>query len=122
MKSSFVHRSRRVLLTGLGFAAVALLASEPVPDGLKVASPDGTIAVELSTDGALSYRVLVDGVEALGASRLGLRLRDGELGREVAVVSSTGHAEDTTWTNPFGKQREVRDRHNELTLTLRERA
>jgi hypothetical protein len=28
---------------------------------------------------------------------------------------------DTSWVNPLGKRRDVRDRHRELAVTLRER-
>ncbi|HYP16981.1 MAG TPA: glycoside hydrolase family 97 protein [Opitutus sp.] len=112
----FVLRSCFVaLLVSVGAAFAATAAP------LSVTSPDGKITVEVKADGPLTYRVQVDGVAALADSRLGLRLRDGEFGRAVTVVTSAQRESDTTWTNPFGKQREVRDHHRELAVTLREK-
>ena len=85
-------------------------------------SPDNTIEVSVNAQGPLSYSVSVDGRPVLGTSRLGLRFRDGvELGRNVDLVKSVRDSTDTTWENPFGKRRHVRDQHNELRLVLRER-
>ena len=88
---------------------------------LELRSPDGRIAVAVNPSGVLTYRVAVDGVPLLNESRLGLRLRDGEIGRDVALVKAEHNDVDTTWTNPLGKRRQVRDHHRELALTLRER-
>lgn len=101
----------------------ALLAAGPLSaeTSILVDSPDGRISVQVSAAGPLRYRVDVDGVPALNDSRMGLRLRDGALGRDVELVGTDRRDSDTHWTNPFGKQRDVRDNHHELTLTLRER-
>ena len=108
-----------VLHLALAVFAPALSAQD-LPGALSVASPDGKIAVQLNTVGPLAYRVAVDGITILNDSRLGLRLRDGELGRDVTLVSADRTERDTTWINPLGKQRSVRDHHRELTVTLRE--
>ena len=112
------------------FAAVAAIsaaetrAADPASTNatLELRSPDGRIVVTVNPSGALTYRVSVDGVPMLNESRLGLRLRDGELGRDVALVKADRAEADTTWTNPLGKRRQVRDHHRELALTLRERS
>jgi alpha-glucosidase len=99
-------------------------AANPAPTNaaLELRSPDGRIAVAVNPAGVLTYRVAVDGVPMLNESRLGLRLRDGELGRDVALVKADRAESDTPWTNPLGKRRQVRDHHRELALTLRERS
>ncbi len=108
----------------IGLFSPGVVAAEPAsaPSTAELLSPDGHIAVTVSTSGALSYRVTVDGVPVLNDSRLGLRLRDGELGRDVTLVKADRAETDTTWINPLGKRRQVRDHHRELALTLRERA
>ena len=43
-------------------------------------------------------------------------------GQDVELVSATHQSADSTWENPFGKRRIVRDHHNQLQLLLRERS
>ena len=89
---------------------------------MELRSPDGRIAVTVNTLGSLSYSVTVDGTPVLNESRLGLRLRaGGVLGSNVEMLSAPATQSDTTWINPLGKRREVRDNHNELAVTLREK-
>jgi alpha-glucosidase len=100
--------------TGIAQAAAA-------PGLLELSSPDGHVLLQIQTHGQLSYRLLVNGVRVLNDSRLGLRLRDGtQLGRAVALLQAQRSAVDTSWDNPFGKQRLVRDQHRELKLMLSE--
>ncbi len=96
-------------------------AAGPAPAPLELQSPDGRIVVTVNPTGAITYRVAVDGTSVLNESRLGLRFRDGVvLGRDVTLVQTARAESDTTWINPLGKRREVRDQHRELTVTLRE--
>lgn len=116
------HRPLAALLA-LGLLALSspLFGATPAAAPLELRSPDGRIAVTVGAKGALTYRIAVDGIAVLGESRLGLRLRDGsELGRDVSVVAAKRSSSDTTWENPLGKRRTVRDHHEELTVTLRE--
>ena len=56
-------------------------------------------------------------------ARLGLKLREGTtLGADVELASSSSRSEDSTWENPLGKRRVVRNQYRELTLLLRERS
>ena len=107
--------------TALLLLGPALQAAAPAGPAQTLASPDGTIVVTVSTAGRLTYQVSVDGQPALVESRLGLRLRGGvELGRDVLLVKAERADFDTTWKNPLGKSREVRDHHGELRLTFHE--
>jgi len=109
------------LVTTLLLLGSALHAAAPAAPPQTLASPDGTIVVTVSTAGRLTYQVSVDGQPALAESRLGLRLRGGiELGRDVTFVKAERADRDTTWENPLGKSRQVRDHHGELLLTLHE--
>ncbi len=86
-------------------------------------SPDGSIEVTVATAGPLAYAVRVDGHTLIEPSPLGLRLSGGTvLGRDVELIAATRRSDDSTWENPFGKRRVVRDQHNELHLVLRERS
>lgn len=109
-----------VTLCSVAVLLVAPLSAQTAADPLTVSSPDGKIAVQLNIRGPLTYRVTVDGVPTLNDSRLGLRLRDGELGRDVTLISSNRTETDNTWSNPLGKQSTVRDHHRELSATVRE--
>ena len=93
-----------------------------------VRSPDGRIAAEILVDdtspatSSLAYRVSFSGQAIVDASRLGARLKDGtELGRNTEIVGSESAEIDASFEQFPGKRRQVTDRANETTLTLRER-
>jgi alpha-glucosidase len=89
----------------------------------ELASPDGTIKVNVAAEGRLSYVVKIDDKPLIVESALGLRLRDGAvLGRDVELLGEESRANDSTWENRLGKRRTVRDRYNELRLILREKS
>jgi alpha-glucosidase len=87
----------------------------------EVRSPDGKIAIAIHTDAPLGYSIAVDGKPVLLRSRMGLELAgDVKLGEKPVVQSETRRSVDNHWVNEFGKNRNVRDRFKELTLTLKE--
>lgn len=123
-----LHRPPLFLnLLSLVFFTLSLSAQTPATSGTgnstqSVTSPDGKIEVSVSTRAPLTYRVTIDGKILVDDSRLGLKIRDGvELGRDVELVKAERADADARWTNPYGKRRDVRDHHRELTLTLREK-
>ncbi|MGA2438744.1 MAG: glycoside hydrolase family 97 protein [Acidobacteriaceae bacterium] len=86
-----------------------------------VASPDGTIVLTLHSNAPLGYSITVNGKPVLLRSRLGLELaNDVSLGGRPVVERVARRSVDTHWQNEFGKNRDVRDHFNELTLTLRD--
>ncbi|MBP7373370.1 MAG: glycoside hydrolase family 97 N-terminal domain-containing protein, partial [Opitutaceae bacterium] len=105
-----------ILLAGL--TPLALPAAEE-----SVASPDGRIVVTVSDTSGLHYRVAFDGQPAIVDSRLGLDFAGGvSLGRAATIESATRADHDSTWENPFGQRRTVRDHYRELTVALREKS
>ena len=87
----------------------------------EVRSPDGKIAITIYTDAPMGYSITVDGKPVLLRSRMGLELAgDVKLGEKPVVESEKRSSADKHWVNEFGKNRNVRDRYNELTLTLKE--
>jgi alpha-glucosidase len=106
-------------------AAQEPAASEPAPTAPTqlLRSPDEAIEVSISVGAMLTYSVRVDGQVVVAPSRLGLKLRNGNtFGQDVELVNATHQSADSTWENPFGKRRIVRDHHNQLQLLLRERS
>lgn len=96
--------------------ACAVSAQEP----LRVQSPDGrnTVTVEVR-DGGLFYRVDRDGKAVIQPSRLGFEFRDAPALRDsLRITGSTRASRDETWTQPWGELMTVRDRHNELRVSV----
>ena len=84
-----------------------------------VKSPDGTIQMTLRANGPLTYSVTVDGQVLLADSKLGLRFRDGvTLGANARLAKVERANSDSTWENPLGKRRTVRDHHQELRASF----
>ncbi|MEM6329632.1 MAG: glycoside hydrolase family 97 protein [Planctomycetota bacterium] len=88
-----------------------------------VASPDGVLRVEFSlVDGAPRYSASRMGAEIIGPSRMGFKLVDAPAMDAGFVVESVQrNSADTTWTQPWGEVRQVRDHHNELRIALRQK-
>jgi len=98
---------------------------------MTVKSPDADLAITLSIaalpqpylPGARPYyRVSYKGVPVVDDSPLGLDLLGAEpLARDLEVLATDKRSNDSTWENAFGTRRTVRDRYNELTVSLREK-
>ena len=93
--------------------------------GPRVASPDGTLVVELATDndGRPSYAVSRKGQPVIAPSRLGFLLLDApKFERNIEIVQPRTRTFDETWEQPWGERRLIRNHYNELTVTLKEKA
>ncbi len=128
----------RLLATAFALVAgCALAASCRKPGGraaasYSVASPDGSLSIALSIASKPRpylpgerpyYRVTYKGAPVLVDSPLGLDIHGGPaLDRDLEVVGVEKRSEDARWENPFGAQRVVPDKYNELVVALRERA
>ena len=87
-------------------------------------SPDGRIVVqlELNGEGRLAYRVLRDGKPVVADSRLGFIFRNGrQLLRNLQIEKQVARSSDSTWEQPWGERRYVRDHYNELRATFVEK-
>ncbi|MEM7688951.1 MAG: glycoside hydrolase family 97 protein [Pseudomonadota bacterium] len=105
-----------VALVMMALGALAPLKAET----LTVASPDGTIEVAISdASGSIEYTITKDGKPAIDASRLGLLFRDHHgFERDLAITDSKRSTRATTWEQPWGERRLVRDEHNGLTVEI----
>lgn len=101
--------------------ASALLASVAPAAEHRVRSPDGHLALVVSDDAGLRYRVELDGKPLLADSVLGLAFADGTvLGPAAKIADTKKAARKATWDNPLGQRRVVPDRFRELRVELRE--
>jgi len=109
--------------TSTGPGGPARAQSDVAGGQVSVQSPDGTIEVTIRGNGPLTYSVSVDGKAVLADSRLGLRFKDGvTLGANVRLAKVERNRSVTAWENRLGKRRTVRDRHNELRVSLVEQS
>ena len=87
----------------------------------RLASPDGNLAVVVSDEHGLHFRVEADGKNVLTNSPLGLEFKDGtKLGSAAVITKPRTKQHDGQWENRFGNRRIVTDRYRELQLTLKE--
>jgi alpha-glucosidase len=110
---------RFAFMLALWLPSALLLAQDAT--AARVASPDGRITVELTTDhdGRARYSVARDGKPVIVSSQLGFLFTDvTKLDRNLRIVSQTVRSHDETWEQPWGERRYVRDHHNELRLGL----
>ncbi len=99
-----------VVLTGV-------LACSPEPE---LHSQDGRIglAFAISESGSPSYAVTVDGKTFLEPSALGLEADGVEIGTGFHVKKIRHASVDESWTQPWGENKQIRDRHNAMTVCL----
>ncbi|HKL20543.1 MAG TPA: glycoside hydrolase family 97 N-terminal domain-containing protein, partial [Tichowtungia sp.] len=98
-------------------AAIGLICASA--QGAELSSPDGLIGVTLSNEcGELLYSVTAAGQPVVAPSRLGMRLNgDGE-NAALKIMKQQTRSADESWTPVVGKRSTVRNRFNELTLTV----
>ncbi|MEI9998941.1 MAG: glycoside hydrolase family 97 N-terminal domain-containing protein [Verrucomicrobiota bacterium] len=108
-------------LRRLGFWTLPLFVLSATWDRAEeytLTSPDGNLRVLLKDGDGIRYTLQIGGSVVLTESRLGLRFQDGTTwGPKTHFVGRVTSAADTTWDNPFGKDRLVRDHYNELSLS-----
>ena len=87
----------------------------------RLTSPDGNLAVVVSDERGLHFRVEAGGHVVLTNSPLGLEFKDGtKFGPAAVIKKSKNKKHDGQWENRFGNRRVVPDRYDELQLTLAE--
>jgi alpha-glucosidase len=113
-------RFLNVFVAAILLAPGAVAAQQP----LRVSSPDGRTVIGVTLrDGGLFYDVVRDGRALLLPSRLGFAFRGmPPLLDSLAITANARAMVDTTWMQPWGEVARVRDRHNELRVSLVERA
>ena len=100
---------------------IAALTIVPLARGGEVTSPDGqiTFGITIADRAEPAYSVRYRDDEVIGESRLGLRFADHPgLSRGFRIAKEARRSSDTTWEQPWGERREVRDHYNELLVTF----
>ncbi|MBC9034741.1 glycoside hydrolase family 97 protein [Sphingomonas sp. JC676] len=100
-------------------------AAAPAAKPLATAtSPDKSIAVSIfiDGDGRPSYTVARKGKPILAESRLGMMFTDApKIERNVELISKSTTSSDTSWAQPYGEWKTIRDNHTEFALRFREK-
>lgn len=114
-------KSRRTTCC-LAILGLALLTSGAAAEPLRVDSPGKVLQVVFELqDGVPTYQVSRQGKTVIAPSRLGFQLKAGPAldgGFKVAAHQIT--AVDQTWTQVWGEQKDIRDRHTQLRVELAE--
>ncbi|PTS88685.1 MULTISPECIES: glycoside hydrolase family 97 protein [unclassified Caulobacter] len=113
------------MLFRLALAAFLLVAAPALAGPTAtIASPDKVLSVEVTTDndGRPSYTVARLGKPLIAPSRLGFILVDApKLERNLVLAGEATRSFDETWEQPYGERRFIRNRYNELRVTLAEK-
>ncbi len=91
---------------------------------LRVSSPNGSIVLttDVTGEGRMVYSVSRRGKPVIAESRLGFLFTNAlPFDRNIAVVRHARDSADTRWQLPWGERHAIRDRHNELAVTYRQR-
>jgi len=112
-------------------ASFLLLPSAGSASAYRLASPDGNLAVTVEVKAnprpylpgeRAYYRIDYRGKALLADSPLGLDFLNAKpLDHGFEVVGTARKSHDSTWENPFGARRTVRDHYNQLEVKLREK-
>lgn len=86
-----------------------------------IVSPDGQNSFTIKAEGGqLRYFVMRGDQTVIGESRLGLRFAETfGLDENLEIIGVSESASDTSWEQPWGERRTVRDHHNELLIEAR---
>jgi alpha-glucosidase len=104
---------------GLVLAVVASPVFAAAHTGTCVDSPRTVLTVCVDADArGPFYEVFRGGQRIVARSKLGLVLDGGANAPATSVSSARRKTVDTRWEQPWGEQRVIEDRHNELALSL----
>ncbi len=111
--------NRRILIAILAVFAVSACA-----DDMTVVSPDGCIEAAVSVDenGVPQYRLAAYGQELISTSAIGLEAQECDLLAGFEVVKVRRDKVNQEWTQPWGENKKMLDRHNEMAVELRNSA
>lgn len=113
--------------TSLAFvAALLLFFSACTSDkATEVSSPNGAIRLSfcLADSGRMTYQMAVNDSAFILPSALGFEARNGvNLSDGFKVTATDFSSKDTTWTQPWGENKSIREHYNEMTVHLKNAA
>lgn len=102
--------------------SLAVLALASCAQKTDVSSPDGSIVASLRIrDGRAEYSVSVDGKNVISPSPMGLCAKGTNLADGFRVKGSRRSSVDEQWSQPWGENKRIRDKHNSLIVDLENR-
>lgn len=113
-------RRQFALLAALG---LSMLLGTGCSQDTAVSSPDGGLTLRVAErDGRIGYTLSRGETLLLDFSTLGFELRDAPALRDGLTIDATARTSfDQTWEQVWGEEHFVRNRYNELRVTVRER-
>ena len=99
-------------------------ATTMAPVVASASSPDKvlTVTIGIDGDGRATYAVTRKGKRLLVDSRLGMMFTDApKIERGLELVAKSVTSSDSSWTQPYGEWKTIRDRHTEFTVRFREK-
>ena len=107
-------------------AAQTIAQAAPMTQAVASASsPSGTIKVDvlLNPEGRAGYAISREGKPVILESRLGFLFTDApQMLRNFVLAGQSARSFDETWEQPWGEYRSIRNRYNELTVSLDEKS
>lgn len=100
-----------------------LLAAIGILPAQTLQSPDGNLALDfhLSAEGTPVYSLRYKGKDVIKESKLGFTVRpDYQFDRNFTITDTQTSESDTTWKPVWGQYSEIRDRHNELFIAMKQ--
>jgi alpha-glucosidase len=112
-----MHRGLSIFFTLILFSAWAFQAQGA---DKHISSPSGNITVHIGQDErTLFYSIDYNGQQIIKNSKLGFILKGGHALGKGAEIQQIHHAShDTTWEQPWGEKRFIRDHYNQMQIDL----
>lgn len=115
-----------LVLCILAASMTATSCNGDYPERLSVTSPDGSIRLEFDAGGDTlpTYRIYVDTIELISPSALGMSLtrfvsgEAEELSIKGDVIQVERSGKDERWEQPWGENKSVINRYNELSVKI----
>jgi alpha-glucosidase len=115
-KATFIISSLLFLAWGCG-------SNQHEQTALQVMSPEKKLIVNfyLTKEGAPGYQALFNNKVVIDSSKLGFTINNTtSLEKGFDILNSTVTTVDTTWEQPWGEERRIRDNHTQLKVELKE--
>ncbi|WP_299596879.1 glycoside hydrolase family 97 protein [uncultured Microbulbifer sp.] len=113
--------SAAIMVLGASAANIALAEAA----SQKLTSPSGEISLEfyLTDKGQPAYRTRFHNKPVIGESLLGLDFRKApDLLENFSIIEVHSRSADSTWEQPWGEERYIRDHFNEMVVQLQEKS
>ena len=72
----------------------------------------------LTADSVPAYQLTFGDKTVVKPSRLGLKLKEGDLAKGFVIADKKTSSKDETWTPVWGEESEIRNNYNELCVSL----